>query len=204
MPTSTTITFIRHGESEANAGLPTLTPGCIRLTDLGHKQAQDFAGTIAAPPCLIVVSPYIRTHLTAAPLRTRYPAAPVEEWPVHEFTYLNPTHYSGTTEAQRGIFAQSYWTRCDPQWNDGGGAESFADLISRIDALEQRLNQRPERDIFVFSHGYFIKALLLRRERPQAVVDAALMAAFRDGRKNDHLANTGMVRLPPVAESRHN
>lgn len=201
---STTVTLIRHGESEANAGLPTLTPGCIRLTELGHRQATELAGTIAEPPCLIVVSPYVRTHLTAAPLRARHPAAPVEEWPVHEFTYLNPIHYSGTTETQRGTFAQSYWTRCDPHWNDGGGAESFADLITRIDHLEHRLTQRPEKNILIFTHGYFIKALLLRRDRPQAPIDAALMSAFRDGRKNDHLPNTGVVRLPRVAQLRRN
>ncbi len=198
------ITFIRHGESEANAGLPTLTPGCIRLTELGHRQATELAGTIAEPPCLIVVSPYIRTHLTAAPLRTRYPAVPVEEWPVHEFTYLNPLHYSGTTETQRGEFARHYWTRCDPHWNDGGGAESFADLIARIDHLEHRLHERAEKNILVFTHGFFIKALLLRRDQPEAAVDATLMAAFRDGRKNDHLANTGIVRLGRVGQLRRN
>lgn len=190
------VTFIRHGESEANAGLPTLTPGCIRLTELGQQQATALAGTIAEPPSLIIVSPYVRTHLTAAPLIARHPAVPVEEWPVHEFTYLNPIHYSGTTETQRGTFAHTYWTRCDPQWNDGGGAESFAELMARIDQLEHRLSQRQETDIFVFSHGYFIKALLLRRDHPKAPVDRRLMAAFRDGRKNDHLANTGMVKLP--------
>lgn len=190
------VTLIRHGESEANAGLPTLTPGCIRLTERGQQQATEFASTIAEPPCLIVVSPYVRTHLTAEPLRARHPVVPVEEWPVHEFTYLNPIHYSGTTETQRGTFAKHYWTRCDPNWNDGGGAESFADLIARIDLLEHRLNERAEKNILVFTHGYFIKALLLRRDRPEAPIDATLMAAFRDGRKNDHLPNTGVVRLP--------
>jgi len=192
------ITLIRHAESEANAGLPTVSPSCIRITELGHQQAATLATTLADAPCLFVVSPYIRTHQTAAPVIARHAAVPVEEWPVHEYTYLNPIHYSGTTETQRGEFARHYWTRCDPQWNDGGGAESFADLIARIDHLEERFRQRQEKHIIVFTHGYFIKALLLRRDHPRAPVDAALMAAFRDGRKQDHLANTALVQLTPL------
>ncbi len=189
------VILIRHAESEANAGLPTNCPASIPLSELGQRQALELAARLAEPPCLLVVSPYVRTHLTAAPVRLRHAAVPVEEWPVHEFTYLHPRHYAGTTETHRGTLAQDYWTRCDPQWNDGGGAESFAELIARIDRLEEQMRQRPEKDILVFTHGYFIKALLLRREQPEAPVDAQLMAAFRDGRKQDHLENTGMVRL---------
>lgn len=191
-----TVTFIRHGESEANAGLPTASPSCIRLTPLGLQQAEAFALTVVEPPSLIVTSPYVRTQLTAEPLIKRYPQVAVEEWPVHEFTYLNPIHYSGTTETERGIHAHEYWSRCDPTWSAGDGAESFAALITRIDSLEERLHQRSEESIYVFSHGYFIKALLLRRDFPHAPVDATFMAAFRDGRKHDHLANTGAVTLP--------
>lgn len=197
------VTLIRHAESEANAGLPTLCPASIPLSTLGQRQALELAARLAEPPCLMVVSPYVRTHLTAAPVRLRHAAVPVEEWPVHEFTYLHPRHYAGTTETDRGKLAHTYWTRCDPHWKDEDAAESFAELIARIDTLENRLQERPEKDIFVFTHGYFIKALLLRRERPKAAVDAELMAAFRDGRKQDHLANTGMVRLS-VAQSRRN
>lgn len=189
------VTLIRHGESEANAGLPSLCPASIPLTELGHRQAAEFARGINDAPCLLVVSPYLRTQLTAAPLIARHPAAPVEEWPVHEFTYLDPQHYAGTTETHRGALAHAYWTRCDPQWKDGGGAESFAELMARIDNLEERLRQRPEKQILVFTHGYFIKALLLRREQPRGPVDAQLMATFRDRRKEGQLPNTGMVQL---------
>lgn len=189
------VTLIRHAESEANAGLPTTCPASIPLSELGVRQAVELAASVAQPPCLMVVSPYVRTHLTAGPVRRRHAQVPVEEWPVHEFTYLHPRHYAGTTENDRGRLAHSYWTRCDPHWKDEGAAESFAELIGRIDALEERLRRRPEKDIFIFTHGYFIKALLLRREQPEAPVSARLMAAFRDGRKQDHLANTAMVRL---------
>jgi broad specificity phosphatase PhoE len=190
-----TIQLIRHAESEGNAGLPTNDPASIPLTDKGHEQAAELAATFKVAPDLIVVSPFIRTQQTAAPLIACFPSVAVEEWAVHEFTYLNPTKYIGTTESERGTFAHSYWRRCDPHWNDGGGAESFADLMARIDALEIRLRQHVGAEVIIFSHGYFIKALLLRRERRHSPVDRRLMAAFRDGRRRDPLLNTGRVRL---------
>jgi broad specificity phosphatase PhoE len=200
MMTSKTISvkqplLIRHAESEGNAGLPTNDPASIPLTDKGHEQAAELAVIFIAAPDLIVVSPYLRTQQTAAPLIARFPQVPVELWPVEEFTYLSPTKYAGTTETQRGTFAHAYWERCDPHWNDGGGAESFADLMVRIDALEARLRQHVGAEVIIFSHGYFIKALLLRRERRHSPVDRRLMAAFRDGRRRDPLLNTGRVRL---------
>lgn len=193
-PPPSSILLVRHGESEANAGLPTETPHSIPLTSRGHEQALALAENWTDAPGLIIVSPFIRTRQTAAQLMAKFPEVPVEEWPVQEFTYLNPRLYIGTTEAQRGEFARGYWLRCDPHWNDGGGAESFADFIGRIDELERRLRGLT-RDTVIFTHGYFIKALLLRRERPLVAVDRTLMAAFRDGRKNDPMLNTQMVRL---------
>ncbi len=191
---TSSILLVRHGESEANAGLPTETPHSIPLTARGREQAFALAEKWTDAPGLIVVSPFIRTRQTATPLMARFTDTPVEEWPVQEFTYLNPQLYVGTTETQRGEFAREYWLRCDPHWNDGGGAESFADFIGRIDELERRL-RGSTRNTVIFTHGYFIKALLLRREHPARLVDADFMAAFRDGRKNDTLPNTGIIAL---------
>ena len=153
-PIMSSIQLIRHAESEGNAGLPTHDPASIPLTQRGHEQATALAATFTAAPDLIVVSPFIRTQQTAAPLITLFPEVPVEEWAVQEFTYLNPIKYIGTTETQRGTLAQGYWNRCDPHGNDGGGAESFADLITRIDALETRLWQYVGKSVVIFMHGF--------------------------------------------------
>lgn len=195
-PHTSAFRLIRHGESEANAGLRTESPSSIPLTAKGRAQALALAKQFSAAPGLIVVSSFIRTQQTAQPLIARFPDVQVEVWPVHEFTYLNPELYRGTTETQRGVFAQDYWQRCDPHWNDGGGAESFADLISRIDDTLCRLQHEVRSDITIFTHGYFIKALLLRRRQPLAQVNAAFMAEFRDNRKNDTLPNTAVISLP--------
>ena len=103
-----TIQLIRHAESEGNAGLPTNDPASIPLTHHGYEQAAALAATFTTAPDLIIVSPFIRTQQTAAPLIARFPEVPVEKWAVQEFTYLNPNKYLGTTETQRGNFAQAY------------------------------------------------------------------------------------------------
>ncbi len=188
------VLLIRHGESEANIGLPSDTPQGIPLTAWGHQQARQLAESLPAPD-LIAVSSYRRACQTAEPSIRLFSQALVETWEVHEFTYLNPVFYAGTTEAERGRFAKDYWQRCDPLWNDGGGAESFADLIARIDRTLEKLRQMNGRRVHVFTHGYFIKALLLRSERPRTSVDEALMALFRDGRKINPVPNSGVLRL---------
>lgn len=189
------IQLIRHGESQANAGLRSKSPGCIELTELGHAQARLLVEQFTEPPELIVVSPFVRTQQTAAPLMKRFPHVKVEEWPVHEFTYLHTRHYVNTTEHERSVPAHHYWQRCDPAWEDGGGAESFLGMMSRVEELERRLRERKERHVAVFTHGYFMKALLLRRTHLKRPVDAWLMAQFRDTRRENPIENTGMVPL---------
>jgi len=83
------ILFIRHAESESNAGLRTEHPATIRLTERGQAQAA-LTAQFLPRPALLVTSPYQRTKATAAPLLARFPGAPQAEWPVQEFTFLKP------------------------------------------------------------------------------------------------------------------
>ena len=192
-PINSTTWIIRHAESEANAGGATDSPHSIRLTDHGHQQASDLAAKFATAPDLIVISTFLRTHQTAAPLIVRFPQVPVETWEVHEFTYLNPRLYPGTTESQRAVFVETYWQRCDPHWNDGGGAESFTDFMRRVDDFSRHLQNRPEAWIAVFTHGYFIQALRLRQQHPSAKVDEELMSTFRDQRRDNPPKNAEIL-----------
>ena len=63
-----TVTFVRHGESEANAQgvIDTKVPG-PEITDLGWTQARTVAGTLPANPSGIYASTMIRTQQTATP-----------------------------------------------------------------------------------------------------------------------------------------
>lgn len=71
------------------AGLRTEHPATIRLTERGQTQAALTAKTLPSP-ALVVTSPYLRTKQTAAPFLWRFLNAPQAEWPVQEFTFLNP------------------------------------------------------------------------------------------------------------------
>ena len=190
--------FIRHGESEGNAGLPTGSPSEIRLTSRGHHQAESLAKSVTTQPDLIVVSPFLRTQQTAEPLIGRCVNVPLETWEVQEFTYLNPFNYVGTTEAERSVFVRAYWERCDHLYKDGGGAESFLEFINRIDDALARLRADPKRWTLVFSHGYFIKGVLLRAKAPTAPIDSNLMKEFREVRKGGVLDNCKWLVLDHI------
>jgi 2,3-bisphosphoglycerate-dependent phosphoglycerate mutase len=151
--------IIRHGESLANKGERTERHDTIPLTEDGKRQAEDLAKTIAAKPDLIIVSPFTRTHETALPLMLAYPDVPVETWDVHEFTYLDTKKYNGTTREERQAGILSYWERKDIHYRDAEEVESYAGFIRRLDAFLDKISQRQEENILVFSHGNFIYAL---------------------------------------------
>jgi broad specificity phosphatase PhoE len=152
--------LIRHGESTANAGGATFSPDTVPLTERGHAQATYFASQVATPPKLIVVSSFLRSQETAAPLRERYPEVPVEEWPIQEFTYLDPSRCHNTTFEQRQPLVAEYWARNDPNYCDGPGAESFANLLARALAAIKRIKAMNEDLVFIFSHGQFLRAVI--------------------------------------------
>lgn len=187
------VQLIRHGESIANSGGVSKTPACIPLSALGEAQAAALVAQFPQPPELIVVSAYIRTHQTAAPLCARFPEVPVETWPVHEFTYLNEIQYANTTEAQRSPGARGYWQRLDPLHCEGAGAESFASFMGRVDGLIKTLAQRPEGHISIFTHSFFINAVQWRCLHPEAEVDADFIRGYLEFRQANPVANAEAV-----------
>jgi len=51
-----TLLLIRHAESVANAGFPTVHTWTIPLTTEGHRQAKELADNFLTPPDAIIVS----------------------------------------------------------------------------------------------------------------------------------------------------
>ena len=152
--------FIRHGESTGNAGVPCHDLATIELTKRGQEQARHVAASWAEAPSLIVTSPYTRTRQTAAPTIARFPAVPVETWPIEEFTYLQPARWNGTASAERMPHLERYWSAADPDYCDGERAESFGTLLRRCDAALARLAAMPPASlVYVFGHGQFIQAV---------------------------------------------
>lgn len=152
--------FIRHGESVSNANLPTTHPAASELTEKGHREAEHVAQAFTHKPDLIVVSPYIRARQTAVPTINRFDPVNVTEWPIHEFSYLHPERYKGTTGHDRWPEAKAYWERMNPLEKEGNEGESFTELLVRVLAMEEQLRQTPEEFIAIFSHGLFLRAFL--------------------------------------------
>jgi broad specificity phosphatase PhoE len=179
-----TVWFIRHAESESNAGLPTRDPASTRITAKGEQQAQQIADFLPHAPCLIVTSPYIRTKQTAQPTIQRFATVPQAEWPIQEFTFLAPRKYRNTTSFQRYPMVEAYWQRCDPYSVEDEGAESFADLVVRVEQVRSQILQFSNEDenngkfIVAFSHGRFIRAVVwVLLMRPQTI-DVRAMRQF--------------------------
>ena len=152
--------FIRHGESEANAGKATESSEKMELTSLGYEQADRVSLAIEKEPELIITSKFTRAFQTAQATIKRFPNSPVETWEIQEFTYLSPAGLKNTTTVQRRPFSQAYWARCDPQFIHGEGAESFEYFIKRVQTMQDRIVSIRDGFITVFSHGFVIKALL--------------------------------------------
>ena len=190
------VRFLRHAESAANAGLPTSDPGEIPLTEAGRVAANFAARDYdAPPPDLIVVSPFRRARETAAPFRTRFATALVEEWPVQEFTYLSPARFGASTAEERRPSVESYWRTATPETNDGPGAESFKDFIARVQTALENLRGRSERSVLVVCHEMVIKAAMWLETRKPDFNAAQAPQDFREFSLTITIPNLGKWEL---------
>ena len=161
------ILWIRHGQSVGNAGMPTENRSSFPLSPLGFEQAKALAQKLPITPDLIVSSPFRRAWETAGPVVARSPYIPMEIWPeIHEFTYLSPATCVGTTTEDRRPRVKAYWERLDPDYLDGGDAETFRDVMRRAELAIEHLQSRWEQHIVLFSHEQFIKCVQLTLRAP--------------------------------------
>jgi broad specificity phosphatase PhoE len=191
-----TIRFIRHAESEANAGLPSYDPVAIPLTESGRIAATESAVMYGRPPELIVVSPYLRARQTAEPFIALFSEAKVEEWPIHEFTYISPARCRGSTATGRRPMVEEYWRLASPTYVDGQGAESFLHFIRRVQATLNELRDRRERTILAVGHGLFIKAAKFFQSHAIKPSDPDSMRMFWEYSEKHPVPNLGTWDVP--------
>jgi 2,3-bisphosphoglycerate-dependent phosphoglycerate mutase len=196
--------MIRHGESESNARRPTEHPATVPLTERGRAQADLVARAFPRAPDLVIFSPYLRAKETAAATLRAFPGTPSAEWPVQELTYIAPARYRGTTVDDRRTFVRDYWRRLDPDFRDGEGAESFREVVERVERVWQLLRDvgadRPGRFLAVFSHGQFIRMCLWWGLRGSREVDARAMTQFLAFLRGMVVPNGGVVPVRVDAE----
>ena len=190
------IRFVRHAQSQANAGERTADPAAVALTSIGREQAVHVAGIFAKPPDLVVCSPYLRAQQTAQPLMQRYPHAKREIWPVQEFTYLAPERCRGTTVQERQPMATVFWDRNDPDYKDGAGAESYAEFMGRVENTWQRLQSEYKgREVAIFTHAQFLKAAIWMGIHSDEHFSAKGMRRFRHFLYSFPVPNGSIVKV---------
>ena len=188
--------FVRHGQSQSNAGEQTTDPAQIALTPLGQEQAAHIASAFKQAPDLIVTSLYLRTQQTAEPLRQRFSSVTCETWPVQEFTYLDSNRCANTSPIERRPMVEEYWQRNDPYHIDGERAESYAELIGRADKLWQRLAENcAGKWVVMFSHAGYIQAAIWSRLYAGQKVSAEGMHHFRHFMIGMPMANGAILKV---------
>lgn len=171
------ITLVRHGESEANAGLASGDPALIPLTARGIAQAEHWARAMDWQPSQVFSSAYTRARDTAAPCAARWqlPIDTIDQ--LHECVTLPPAEVAGTTNLARKPLIDAYWARAEPAQCTGPGAESFLAFAGRVDQVRARLEALPDRSV-VFGHGMWL-AMLVWRCMGFPVESTRAMQAFR-------------------------
>ena len=125
------IFLIRHAESEANINGKTLSHASISLSENGHIQAQNLCSTLPKIDH-VMVSKYLRTQQTAAPLLEKYKLDFEVDEHLHEFSYLSERKCVNTNLNDRKAWVDAYWEKMDCQHKDADDAESFEDLYLRV------------------------------------------------------------------------
>lgn len=172
-----TIHLIRHGESAANAGLPTSDPSLIPLTAKGRAQATHVAVALNVRPALVLTSTYLRAADTARPYCDRHGIAAQAHDLTHEFVTLDPVLVAGTTGLERLPLIDEYWSVADPVQRNGSNAEQFLEFASRVDRFAAQLDSLPDQTV-IFGHGMWF-AMLIWRTMGFPVDTTQAMKAFR-------------------------
>lgn len=159
-----TITFVRHAQSEANAGGVTQPHHSIPLSDLGRRQAKELAQSLEITPSQILVSEFVRTAETAAPFCERVGMESKVHPLLNEFSSIDSALLAGMRGAQRRPIADAYWERRDPDLRMGPRAETFAEFDLRVSQFVGALDSLPSGTL-IFGHGQFLALTIWRLQR---------------------------------------
>ncbi len=162
MKPSKTIYFVRHGQSEANT-LPIYHPLDTPLTEKGIDQAQKTAERVSHLEFeTLIVSPLTRTQQTA-----HYITKATGKIPELSELFVErkkPRVLEGREHAD--LEAKALWD----EWHETlflknvrvKDGENFDDVMVRIDAALELLQNHPSQNIVVVTHGWFVRALMAK------------------------------------------
>jgi broad specificity phosphatase PhoE len=192
----TTIYFIRHGQSIANAGSVTMPHADIPLSELGWVQAKNLAELIAVQPVRILVSKYLRTQQTVQPLCEKTQQHYIVHPLLHEFSALDPSRIAGMTGEQRRPIANAYWDKSDPFIRMGNEAETFMEFNARVAAFIPDLLKLADQTVVV-GHGIWF-ALLFWKLQGNDCAGSSSMKAFRQYQLSLPMQNCKVYSLEQI------
>ncbi|MGV0966064.1 histidine phosphatase family protein [Empedobacter falsenii] len=172
------IWFIRHGESMANAGYKTTDHATIPLTEKGKEQAIIVSKEITKKPDLIVLTKFSRTHETAEPTFNKFNGTKIQILDLHEYNYLAENRCIDLTPKERKPLVDEYFDRCNANFIDGEGAESFVQFHHRIITSLKKLEQKNEEFIVVFTHGNVMRLIWQYINHKTLTVNDTVMKDF--------------------------
>ena len=184
--------IVCHGQTQKNAGLHSDSIYDELLTNKGERQAEHLADFLPSAPTRIILSPSLRTKLTANAIISKFPRADVSEWPIQDFTILNPDKHQNLSEEDRELYIQRYWQDANPQYRDGGVAESFMGFWQRVKMFREGIS-RLVPGALVITHGQFMRMIKLQEiyEKP----DRNAMDNFHMWESRFQIAHTARIAM---------
>jgi probable phosphoglycerate mutase len=191
--------FVRHGESVANASDRAGTkrpPDDDRLSELGWEQARGLGRRLEGHGLeLIVASTMTRAQETAQGI-AEVLGLPIETDPdLHEVRQSDAFYASSPDFGDTGTLN---WMPTSPRDFAEPGAESFDDILGRVERVRERLSERAaEQRVLAVSHfgflHFFLGAVLFGDDFGPGLVPGLYMAGH---------ANTGITLFERRARRR--
>ena len=153
-----TIYFVRHGESEANIGASVFQGEESPLTERGREQARFIAKRCTKLPIeVIIASPAVRARDTARYI-SEATGKPVETDATFTERILPPELIGVSRKDSKGEKVLKEWEHSFFEAGTRVGfGENFELLKMRAQKGLETLAARPEKNILVVTHGFFLR-----------------------------------------------
>lgn len=183
------IYFVRHGESEANAGGVSRPDKQLALSHKGKEQAQSVIPQLPKPQ-KVFVSEMRRTQQTAKPFCEHWQIKPEICSLLNEFSYLDFQLIEGLKAEQRKAHSEAYWQKWDIDYRTSKQVDSFRQFSQRVFDFRQKMTTF-EPNTVCFGHGIWIAMLLWQ----QAGNDPFDMKGFRLWQLNLPMPNCHIEKI---------
>lgn len=156
------IYFVRHGQSVDNIS-PVFQSLTSPLTEKGIRQAKSIADRLSNVDFdTLIASPVKRAKETAIYIGTKTGKSPIYSELFVEC--VKPSVLDGKPWSDDK--ATDLWNKWQKTLFSSGSrikdGENFEDIITRVDKALKFLLERPEKNIVVVTHGFFLRSIIAR------------------------------------------